>query len=67
MVKNSSAHVGDTRDVGSIPWSGRSPEKEMAIHSSIPGVENPMDRGVWWPTVHGVAKELDTTERRNNM
>ena len=22
---------------------------------------NPMDRGAWWATVHGVAKELDTT------
>ena len=25
-------------------------------------LENPMDRGAWWATVHGVAKELDTTE-----
>ena len=25
-----------------------------------------MDRGVWWATVHGVAKESDTTERPNN-
>ena len=24
-----------------------------------------MDRGVWWATVHGVAKESDTTERLN--
>ena len=31
-------------------------EKEMAIHSSILAWENPMDRGVWWATVHGVAK-----------
>ena len=27
---------------------------------------NPMDRGAWWATVHGVAKESDTTERLNN-
>ena len=27
---------------------------------------NPMDRGAWWATVHGVAKELDTTEQLNN-
>ena len=26
-------------------------------------LENPMDRGAWWAAVHGVAKELDTTER----
>ena len=27
---------------------------------------NPMDREAWWAIVHGVAKELDTTERLNN-
>ena len=26
------------------------------------GLENPMDGGAWWATVHGVTKELDTTE-----
>ena len=31
-------------------------EKEMATHSSILAWENPMDRGVWQATVHGVAK-----------
>ena len=25
-------------------------------------LENPMDRGGWWATVHRIAKELDTTE-----
>ena len=27
---------------------------------------NPVDRGGWWATVHGVTKELDTTEQLNN-
>ena len=27
---------------------------------------NPMDRGAWWATVHGITKELDITERLNN-
>ena len=31
-------------------------EKEMATHSSILGLENPMDRGAWWATVHGVTR-----------
>ena len=31
-------------------------EKEMATHSSILAWKNPMDRGAWWATVHGVAK-----------
>ena len=26
-----------------------------------PCLENPMNRGAWWATVHGVTKELDTT------
>ena len=25
-------------------------------------LENSMDRGVWWATVRGITKELDTTE-----
>ena len=31
-------------------------EEEMAIHSSIIAWNNPMDRGAWRATVHGVAK-----------
>ena len=31
-------------------------EKEMAIHSSILALGNPMDRGAWRATVHGVSK-----------
>ena len=31
-------------------------EMEMATHSSIRGLENPMDRGAWWAAAHGVAK-----------
>ena len=32
-------------------------EKEMATHSSILAWENPMDRGAWWATLHGVVKD----------
>ena len=31
-------------------------EKEIATHSSILAWKNPMDRGAWWATVHGVSK-----------
>ena len=34
-------------------------EKEMSTHSSI--LKNPMDRGAWWTTVHGVTRESDKT------
>ena len=36
-----------------IPGLGRPLEKEMATHFSI---ENPMDGGAWWATVHRIAK-----------
>ena len=46
MVKNLPATTGDTRDVGLIPRLGRSPEEEMATHSTaltweIPWTEEP--------------------------
>ena len=43
-------------DLGSIPGSGRSPrvEKGNPLQYSWPG--NPMDRGAWRATVHGVTK-----------
>ena len=47
---------------GLIPGMGRSPEKEIngnTLQCSCLG--NPMDRGAWWATVHGVTKESDTT------
>ena len=53
-------------DSGSTPGLGRSPEKEMAAHSSILAWKNTMDRGAWWAIVHGVAKESNMTERLNS-
>ena len=35
VIKNPSANAGDIRNVDSVPGSGRSPEMEMATHSSI--------------------------------
>ena len=56
LVKSPPASAGDTRDVGSIPVSGTSPGEgngNLLQHSCL---ENPMDRGAGWATVHGVAK-----------
>ena len=41
--------------VESLDWDDPL-EKEMANHSNIPALENPMDRGAWWVTVRGVAR-----------
>ena len=47
------------RRCGFDPWVGKIPwRKPTATHSSILAW-NPMDRGAWRATVHGVAKELD--------
>ena len=56
MVKNSLASAGDIRDVGSIPGSGRSPGGGRDNPLQCSCLENPMDRGAWRPTVHGVTK-----------
>ena len=48
VIKNPSASAGDIRDKGSIPGSGGG--------NGYSCLENPMDRGVWQTTVHGVKK-----------
>ena len=56
MVNNLPANAGDIEMW--VPSLGQEDplEEEMATHSSIPCLENPMDRGAWWATVHRVAK-----------
>ena len=56
VVKNLPANAGDIRDMGSIPGSGRSPGGGHGNPLQYFCLENPMDRGAWWATVHGVAK-----------
>ena len=56
MVKNPPANAGDLRDAGSIPGSGRSPGEGHGNPLQYSCLENPMDRGAWRATGHGVAK-----------
>ena len=56
MVKNPSANAGDIRDTGSIPEVGISPGGGHDNPLQYSGLENPMDRGAWWATVHEVAE-----------
>ena len=52
-LKASACNAGD---LGSIPGSGRSPGEGNGNPLQYSCLENPMDGGAWWATVHGVAK-----------
>ena len=56
VVKNPPATAGDSRDLSSVPGSGRSPGEGDKNPLQYSYLENPMDRGAWRATVHGVAK-----------
>ena len=59
MVKNLPANAGDT---GSFPGLERSPGEGNGNPLQYSCLGNPMDRGAWQAvTVHGVAKESDTS------
>ena len=45
-------------DLSSIPGSGRSPGEGNGNSLQYSCLENPMDGGVWWATVHGVARRV---------
>ena len=52
-VKVSAHNAGD---LGSIPGSGRSPGEGSGNPLQYCCQENPMDRGDWWATAHGITK-----------
>ena len=58
VVKNPPVNAGDTGDICSIPGLGRSPGGGHGNPLQYSCLENPMDRGAWWATVHGIAKSL---------
>ena len=58
VVRNLPANAGD---VGLIPGLGRSPRDGNGNPLQYSCLGNPVDRGAWWATVHGVAKESDAT------
>ena len=67
VVKNLPANVGDAKDSGSIPGSGGSPGGENCNTLQCSCLENSMERGAWWATVHGGHSESDTTEHHHSL
>ena len=57
-IKNLPASVGHP---GLIPRSGRSPGKGSDNPFQYSGLRNPMERGAWQATAHGITKESDMT------
>ena len=60
MIQNLPANAGDIRDMGSIPGLGRSPGEGHGNPLQYSCLDNPMDGGAWWATVHRV-EESDRT------
>ena len=58
VVKNPLTNVGHA---GLIPGLGRCPGEGNGNPLQYSCLEKPTDRGAWWATVHGVAKESDMT------
>ena len=55
-AKESACNVGAVGDVGLNPGLGRPPGGGHGNPLQYSCLENLMDRGAWWATVHGVAK-----------
>ena len=62
MVKNTPANARDVRDTGLIPGLGRFPGGGHSNPLQYPCLENPMDRGDCWATIHRVAKSQTWAE-----
>ena len=56
LVKNLPANARDVRDSSSIPGSGRFPGEGNGNPLQYSCLKNPMERGAWQATVHGVTE-----------
>ena len=56
VVKNPPTNAGDTRDTGSISGLERFLGVGNGNTLQYSSLENPMERGAWWATVHGVTR-----------
>ena len=61
VVKNPPANAGDIGDANSIPGLGRFPGGGNGNPLQYSCLENPMDRGAWWPIAHKITEDDTTT------
>ena len=66
VSKESTCKAGGAGEEGSIPGSRRSPGEGNGNTLQYSCLENPVDRGAWWATVHGFITESDTSWQLNN-
>jgi len=67
VKKNLPASAGDIKDTCSIPESGRSPGGGPGNILQYSCLENPLDRGAWWATVHRVTKSWTGLQWLNTL
>ena len=65
VVKNQPAHAGDTKDLGSVSWLGRSPRGEHCNPTQFSCLENLMDTGAWQARVQRIAKSWTRLKQRS--
>ena len=63
VIKNPLANAGDLRDLDSIPGLGRCPGEGNGNPFQYFCLENPMDRGAWWASVHRVTHSCTQLKR----
>ena len=66
-AKESACNIGEAGNVGLIPGLGRSPGGGYGNPLQYSHLENPMDRGAWWATVHRVAKSQTRLKRQSTQ
>ena len=62
--KEATWNAGAEGDLGSVPGVGRYPERKWKLTPVFFCLENSVDRGVWWATVHGVANSQTWLKRQ---
>ena len=67
MVKNPPTNAGESRDVEFDPWIEMTPLGGNSNPLQYSCLGNPMDRGAWWATVHGVSRSQTQLNTQHSL